>query len=523
LPHTVPNLDSVQATINANLRALPVPVPRGERSRRSGFRIQTHGHPSGTLSGLPVLQTNLYSHLTVNMDLDTTIAAIATAPGEAGISVIRISGPDSLAIADLVFRGSGGRPSTWPPNTFHHGFLVDPARSVGHVDEVILLVYRAPHSYTGEDTVEIQGHGGRTCSARILQAVLDAGAVAAGPGEFTRRAFMNGRIDLLQAEAVLDLIRARSDRAASAAMEQLDGHLSDSFSRLYDALMHAAADLAATLDFPEEDLPVEAVEHVEQRIAAAVAGMQQMLDAWHEGHLLREGALVVIAGQPNAGKSTLLNKLLRMERAIVAPTAGTTRDTIEEGAVFDGIPVRLVDTAGLRMTECHIEEEGIARARSIMARADIVIYMADGSQPLTKEDQAAIKALPDKGSLVILNKSDLGTAVDESDIAGRNMLVVSIIDDKDVEVARGRITDMLGISNTSAAHATISARHRQYVQNALNDTKAALASCRGAQDDGIVLASTSLREALEQIGRVTGRVYTEDLLDHIFDRFCIGK
>lgn len=455
--------------------------------------------------------------------MDTTIAAIATAPGEAGISVIRVSGPRSLNIADRIFRGAAGEPSTWPPNTFHHGLITSSAQSPDPVDEVVLLVYHAPHSYTGEQSVEIQGHGGRTCAARVLRAVLDAGAVPAGPGEFTRRAFLNGRLDLLQAEAVLDLIQARSDRAARSAMEQLEGHLSVLCNDIYDHLIHAAADLAATLDFPEDELPPAAMRTVTHTLETAIEQMRNLLRSWDAGRLLREGALVVIAGQPNAGKSTLLNRLLQMERAIVTATPGTTRDSIEESFILDGVPIRLVDTAGLRVTECHIEREGISRTRALMAKADITIYMIDSSIGLSDDDRQAIALLPPERSLVCFNKADLGDMPTHTAFPKHRVLSCSMLQDSDVTLLRRNLSDLLGLDHSETGHAAISERHRQHIQTALKMTRSSLDMLRSEHDDVVVLAASSLRSAIEALGLITGRVYTEDLLDNIFQRFCIGK
>ncbi|MDD3605078.1 MAG: tRNA uridine-5-carboxymethylaminomethyl(34) synthesis GTPase MnmE, partial [Kiritimatiellae bacterium] len=296
---------------------------------------------------------------------DDTIAAIGTAPGTGGIAVVRVSGPRTMEIADRIVRCSAPRPSMRRTMSVIYGHI---AAAAGDVDEVLVLVMKGPGSYTREDMIEIQGHGGRVMAAAVLQAVLDAGARLAEPGEFTKRAFLNGRIDLTQAEAVADIVGARSRRAGRAALEQLEGSLSAAVNALYDRLMGIAADMEATLDFPEEDIPEALIQDVPDRISRAVSEMDLLISSWQEGRLLREGALIVISGRTNVGKSTLLNALLDTDRAIVSHIPGTTRDIIEEGLVLDGIPVRLVDTAGLRETSCEIESEGIRRTMRHIAR-----------------------------------------------------------------------------------------------------------------------------------------------------------
>ncbi len=352
------------------------------------------------------------------MSGNDTIAALATAPGEAGIAIIRVSGPETYAIADAIFRGRGEPPSRRKPFTFAHGRIVD---DQGHsIDDVLMLFMRAPRSYTGEDQVEIHGHGGSISSRRLLRRVLEAGARLAEPGEFTRRAFLNDRMDLVQAEAVLDLIKARSERAAKAAVDQLEGNISCLLSSIYDYSIALNADLEATMDFPEDELPEAVMEEILGRLEAVRQRTTALLETWSEGRLLREGALVVIAGQPNVGKSTLMNALLGQSRAIVSDTPGTTRDTIEEGYVLNGIPLRLVDTAGLRDTACDIEREGIRRSRDHLQKADLTIYLLDATLGITPEDQDNLKRLDPVKTLVVWNKMDLVAGVVRgSELGGR--------------------------------------------------------------------------------------------------------
>lgn len=464
--------------------------------------------------------------LSVNRLADT-IAAIATAPGEGAICVVRLSGPDSLAIADRIFRCRGAKPSERPGNTFVYGHIVrlggEPARGVSEtLDEVIMLIFRAPHSYTREDVVEIQGHGGGVCARRILETVLEAGARLAEPGEFTKRAFLNGRIDLVQAEAVVDLIRARSDRAAAAAIEQLDGHLSTTLAGTYDLLLGVSAEVEAALDFSEEEVPCPLIEDCIRRLGLAWEQMQQLLDTWNEGHLLRDGALVVISGRPNAGKSTLFNVLLGRDRAIVTHLPGTTRDVIEETVLLDGFPIRLADTAGLRDTECQIETEGIRRARDWIERADVNLHVVDASVSLTQEDCEQLKGLNPDRAVVILNKADLGLVVQPQECLGLSAVVCSLLSGSGVDVLRAVLLSKLHAGPSAPPHASISERHRQGLISAQGAIVDAIGLLRRGEE-GIAFAASKMREAIESIGTILGRVYAEDVLESIFSRFCIGK
>jgi len=454
------------------------------------------------------------------MDANDTIAAIATAAGEGGISIVRVSGAGSLAIADAVFRGGKRKPSQFSGGTFVHGVVR--GEGPGDADEVVLLVFRKPRSYTREDVVEFQCHGGSLAAQRVLRVVFAEGARQAGPGEFTRRAFLNGRIDLVQAEAVADLVAARSERAATAALEQLEGNLSKAIAGIYEVILDVVTDLEATLDFEEEEVPEFAASSVVERLESADRKIRTLLDSWEEGRLLRQGAQVAIAGLPNVGKSTLLNRLLGVDRAIVSEVPGTTRDTIEESVVLEGIAVRLIDTAGLRDADCHIEREGVARAENVLQSADLTVYVVDASRPLDDEDRARLAAADPSRFLVVLNKIDLGRVVGPASVAFPSVSC-SLLRDPGVDTLRAAIARCLHIAPARPSHATISERHRQCLQNAqneLNESKKILAEGRV---DMIVPLVSVLRESLEALGEISGRAYGEELLDRIFSRFCIGK
>ena len=344
------------------------------------------------------------------------------------------------------------------------------------IDDVLLLIMRSPQSYTTEDVIELHGHGGSIVAKRILRRMLRVGARLAEPGEFTKRAFLNGRIDLVQAEAVLDLVHARSERAAVAAVEQLEGKLSKKFNDIYDLLVNIAAILEATLDFPEEELPMSTMPEIESRLNEVHRRITHMISTWDEGHILREGALVVISGKTNVGKSTMMNALLERDRTIVSYIPGTTRDTIEERLVLEGIPLRLVDTAGLRETECEIEKEGIRRARAHIQKADLHLYLIDVSQPLDKDDLDQLAELKSEKCIVVLNKTDLGNAVRPEQISDMTTVQTSLVKGDGVDKVRLLISEKTsrGINTSVPPHATISERHRKLLVDAQSEIEEAI-------------------------------------------------
>ncbi len=485
-----------------------------------------------------------YAAMLQSSDSDT-IAAIATAPGAAAIGIVRLSGPAALAIADKIFRASPLLPSAAshlppptshlllpsvrPANTFHHGYVVDADGVV--VDDVLMLLFRAPHSYSGEDAVEFQGHGGVIATRQVLRAALDAGARSAQPGEFTKRAFLNGRLDLVQAEAVLDLINARSEAAAGAAREQLDGILSRALAELYDGAMNLAADLEATLDFSEDELPETVLAAIPQRLQTVIAAAERLLAGWHEGRILREGALVVIAGPPNAGKSTLFNRILGHERTIVHQQPGTTRDLVEEALVLQGLPIRLVDTAGLRETAHEVENEGIRRARASLQDADLVLYVVDAGVGISAEDRAVMAAMPSGKVIVILNKHDLINSLQghdgdspqgdgPRDLASH--LACSAKTGWGLDALKAMILAQLQADPGRLSHAAISERHARLLQTAITELTSTK-NVMTATPDQAAFASDHLRAAIESLGEITGRTYHTELLDAVFSRFCIGK
>jgi len=457
------------------------------------------------------------------MSPNDTIAAIATPPGTGGLAVIRVSGRAALAFADTFFRPSGHRtppPSGSPSHTVHHGHVIHGEREV---DEVLLTVFRGPRTFTREDTVEVGCHGGAIVTRQVLEAILAAGARPAEPGEFTRRAFLNGRIDLTQAEAVADLIHARTERAADAANAQLAGHLSRQIDPLRDDLMLVLAHVEAHLDFPDEDIAPETSARLLERVENASSQCERLLRTAPEGQLLRSGARAALVGPPNAGKSSLLNALLGQDRAIVSPVAGTTRDTIEEAANIGGFPVVFVDTAGLRESGDTIEAEGIRRSHEAARSADVLLELVDLSSPPPPQSAPVLHLLPPERRLRVGNKSDLPIDPAYRGIPSEDLIQISCRTGEGLPILRARIRQSLlaGAASSESAAIAVNARH----QDALRRTREALDRTRSAMTAGasLDLISLDLRIAVGAIGEIVGKTTTEDLLDRIFSTFCLGK
>lgn len=445
------------------------------------------------------------------------IAAVATANGPAGVCVVRVSGPGALELGDRLACAAASKPSRRPGGTFFHARVFDPLTG-GAVDDAVLLVYRAPHSYTGEDTLEIQGHGGALTARLLLEAALSAGARVAEPGEFTKRAFLNGRIDLTQAEAVCDLIQARTERAAHAARAQLDGALGLRVGALYERLTALCADVEHLLDFDEGELPRRFFDESGERLSALKGELEALIGTWREGHLLRDGALVVISGRPNAGKSSLLNALLGRDRAIVHHEPGTTRDAIEEGCAIGGVPLRLVDTAGLRETADAVEAEGISRARARMRLADVIIHLVDPSA----QAELAEEALDPARTVLGLAKCDLPWASCPAVRDGVTAVRFSSKTGEGLPELRAAVLAKLGLAAEGSGEPAVALRHVTELRTALEQAQLAGAALAGGSER-LVIAANHLREAAESLGRIVGRVYSADLLDAIFSRFCVGK
>jgi len=453
-----------------------------------------------------------------------TVAAIATAPGEGAIAIIRVSGPKTYAWADQLFRCPSPLPSARASGTFVHGQVLDPTTSEV-LDDALLLLFRAPHSYTGEESIEIHCHGGSQVAHRVLNALQSLGARQAEPGEFTKRAFLNGKLDLTQAEAVLDLIHARSERAARLATAQLEDALGRRIRALYENLLAVAADIESMLDFPDDELPQSVTSDILRRLTSTESEIQALLDTWSEGHVLREGAQIVIAGAPNVGKSTLLNRLAGRDRAIVSPHPGTTRDTIEESITIQGYPLHLVDTAGLRDAPCEIEQEGIRRTRHALTQADLCLCILDASTPISPEEQVFLDAHSPQKMIVILNKTDLGQHLFPSDISTQTALSISLQKDSSITPIIDLILEKLLHKSTQSEHGNlaISDRHKELLLFAQKEVISSISQLKSGLESTVLLAATHARSALEQMGTIFGKNCTEEILDTIFSRFCVGK
>src|SRR5882757_3554688 len=390
---------------------------------------------------------------------DNTIAAIATPLGEGGLAVIRISGAEAFAVADKVFLPSGKsslKPSAAPTHTIHYGKIV---RRGETVDEVLLSVLRAPRTFTREDTVEISCHGGLLPAKLVLDVILENGARLAEPGEFTRRAFLNGRLDLAQAEAVADLIHSRTELALAAANEQLAGKLSQRINQLRDEMMKTLAHVEAHIDFPDEDIAPETRAQLIQRLEKGAAFMDELLRTANEGQILRRGIRTAIIGRPNAGKSSLLNQLLGHERAIVSHIAGTTRDTIEETANIRGLPVVFIDTAGLREARDEIEIEGIRRSHESLDRAEFILHVFDSSEPATAADRAYLEEFAGKKRLLVFNKTDLPVKLV---LPASHVVDVCCISGQGIEALKDAIKELAwsGEIKAEMLQVAISSRHQ---------------------------------------------------------------
>lgn len=443
----------------------------------------------------------------------TTIAAVASPPGMGAVSLLRISGPDAILVAD---RATGGKASPLLPRTTRYCRILD--ESGATLDDGLLTVFPGPNSYTGEDSVEFTGHGGILVTREVLGRLLACGATAAGPGEFTQRAFTNGKLDLTQAEGIMDLISAQTRLSLRAARSQLEGTLGKRTTEARDQLLETLAHLEAWIDFPEEDIDPQTGALLRGRVASVLAVVESLLATADQGRVLREGVRTVIFGEPNVGKSSLLNRLLGFDRAIVSDIAGTTRDTIEEVVNLHGIPLRLVDTAGMRESEDLIEAEGIQRTVRQIEAADLLLEIADASKP--RPFDAVLPATTAK-HLLVLNKSDLG---EHPSWNGAQAVRLSCNSGDGFDALCEVIRESLHFSEADwGEHAVaINARHQASLQLARTALLAALELLDDRSAD-TELAAIDLREALDALGEIPGRVDTEDLLGVIFSSFCIGK
>ena len=457
-----------------------------------------------------------------------TIAAVATARGRAALAIVRLSGPQAVEIAEACFRGRDLREA--PSHTAHVGLLLAPGGA--EIDQVVITIFRAPRSATGENVVEISCHGGDFAAPMILETLLHHGARAAAPGEFTQRAFVNGKLDLAQAEAVADLIHASSSKAHRVSLSHLQGRYSAGLTQLRDELLELAALIELELDFTEEDVEFADRDRLERLLGHAEATLRELVASYRVGELLRDGVAVVIGGRPNAGKSTLLNALVGRDRAIVSATPGTTRDEIEAEAEIEGFRFRFVDTAGLRETADAIEAEGVRRAHRSIARADVLLYVFDLTAGLDADERDFLEVVSRREGLHVVavgNKRDLCDSAAEArpNLGALPLVEVSATRGlQDAAELRSLVASLVeivvaGLADADASHVVMNQRHRHHLRQALDGVRAAQRGLEaGTSAD---LLTLDLRTALHELGAITGEITNEDVLDQIFSRFCIGK
>lgn len=455
-----------------------------------------------------------------------TIAAIATAMSSSGIGIVRVSGDEALSIIDRIYRNKGKKPvklSEAPSHTIHYGYIYDGDELV---DEVLVMVMKGPKSFTAEDTVEIDCHGGVLITKKVLETVLKYGARPAEPGEFTKRAFLNGRIDLSQAEAVIDVINAKNDYALSVSVSQLEGALSKAVKKLRGELIYHIAFIESALDDPEHISLDGYPEQLHAVLEEVKMRLEKLLRSSDNGRVMKEGVKTVILGKPNAGKSSLMNVLVGEERAIVTDVAGTTRDTLEENIRLEDISLNIIDTAGIRDTEDIVEKIGVEKARSAADEADLIIYVVDGSCPLDENDEEILSFIRDKKAVVLLNKSDLKMEVTASMLEERTshtVIPVSVKERTGIEDLEEEIKSMFyqGKIDFNDEIYITNARHKHALETALGSIEMVMRSIQDGMPEDFY--SIDLMDAYEQLGTIIGEAVEDDLVNEIFSKFCMGK
>ncbi|QXM07019.1 tRNA uridine-5-carboxymethylaminomethyl(34) synthesis GTPase MnmE [Crassaminicella indica] len=459
--------------------------------------------------------------------MSDTIAAIATAPGEAGIGIVRLSGEASLEILDKIFVPTKGNSiKEYKPRRLTHGKIVDP-HTKKLIDEVLVVYMKAPYTYTAEDVVEINCHGGIVPVRKILQLVLRNGARMAERGEFTKRAFLNGRIDLSQAEAVMDLISAKTDKSFDVAFGQLEGSLSKEVKAIRDNILEMMAHITVNIDFPDEDIEEITYNELMESSNKIHEDIERLLESSNTGRIIKEGLHTVIIGKPNVGKSSLMNALLKESRAIVTEVPGTTRDIIEEFVSIRGIPLKIVDTAGIRETEDIVEKIGVERSKEFFNKGDLVIFVLNASEALTDEDRKIIELLKDRPTIVLMNKTDLPVVLDIDEIKkllpNKKIIKVSILKGTGIDELEETIVELVygGKVKQGEASFITNVRHK----DALEKAKMSILDAIDAIKQGLPLdfVEVDVKNCLEYLGEITGETVGEDVIDQIFANFCLGK
>lgn len=457
--------------------------------------------------------------------MEDTIAAVATAYGEGGIGIVRISGEKAEEILRAIFKPVAVKDEAYIVNRrLEYGHIISSSEVI---DEVLAVLMKAPGSYTREDVVEIQCHGSVVALGKIFSLVLEQGARAAEPGEFTKRAFLNGRIDLSQAEAVIDLIRAKTDRGFEVALDQMEGGISQKIREQRSNLMDLLVQIAVNLDYPEEDIEELTYEKLLKGIDEIREALKTLSDTAETGRLIRDGLRVTIAGRPNVGKSSLMNALLKESRAIVTDIPGTTRDTIEEVLSLRGIPVYLTDTAGIHQTEDRIEQIGIEKSKEAFNRADLILFMIDGSLPLRDEDKDIAAHIGGRKTIILVNKKDLGRKVTEDELRrllpGAAMIDTSLVEETATHELEEAILSMVYGGQVSQKESRMVTNVRQ--KDLLERSESALADARTAagRGDALDFVEVDIRQAWELLGELIGETVSEDIINEVFARFCLGK
>ncbi|WP_025027516.1 tRNA uridine-5-carboxymethylaminomethyl(34) synthesis GTPase MnmE [Caldalkalibacillus mannanilyticus] len=458
------------------------------------------------------------------MNLDT-IAAISTPMGEGGIAIIRVSGVEAIGVVDKLFKGKD-KLSTVDSHTIHYGYLIDP-QSGQKIEEVMVSVLRAPRTFTREDIAEVNCHGGIVSVKRVLQYILDAGARLAEPGEFTKRAFLNGRLDLSQAEAVIDLIRAKSDKAMNIALQQVEGRLSKLITKLRQDLIETLAHIEVTIDYPEHDVEEFTHQFLLEKCTTVRLEIERLLQTADQGKILREGLSTAIIGRPNVGKSSLLNTLVHESKAIVTDIPGTTRDVIEEYVTVRGVPLKLLDTAGIRETEDVVEKIGVEKSRKVIHEADLVLLVLNYNEELTEEDRQLMSLVQERKSIIIVNKTDLTQKIDLGEVKAlvpeKTIITTSLKEEEGIEALEQAIADLYFSGGMELGDMTYvsNARHIYLLKQAQRSIEEAIEGI--SMGVPIDVAQIDIQKTWELLGEIIGDAVSESLIDQLFSQFCLGK
>ena len=454
----------------------------------------------------------------------STIVAISTAPAIGGIGIIRLSGEKTFEIIEKIFIPKNKQKiEEIKGNSIKYGHIVDEGKTI---DEVLVSYFKAPKSYTAEDMCEINSHGGILIVRRILEICLKNGATLAEPGEFTKRAFLNGRIDLAQAESVIDIINAKTNKEVEASEKQLEGYLSSEISNIRKKVMDLMVDIEVSIDYPEYDVEEVTYSNAIKILEGIQNHLEKLSNSFENGKIIKDGIKLAIIGRPNAGKSSLLNEFLKEERAIVTDIEGTTRDTIEEQISISGIPFKIIDTAGIRESEDKIERIGIEKSKKAAQNSDIILAIFDVSKPLNKEDFEIINFIKNKKTIIILNKIDLNEnaeTITELSNLGKDILKISVLEKKGIEQIYEKLTQMFNINEIDLDNGNVitNIRHKELIDCAKQNAKQSIIALKSNLPVDII--AINIKEILENLGKITGESVSEDIIKEIFSKFCLGK